>query len=75
MKWINEGYDIVWVTTPPIARDLTKSKSKLENREFVNKAISDMIEACAASALPTGVMPTVVSPLSVVVLKPHSEKL
>ena len=74
MKWVNEGYDLVWVTTPPIAREMPNSKSTLENREFVTKAISDIIEAGATSALPTGVIPTVVN-LFGVVPKPHSEKL
>jgi hypothetical protein len=38
------------------------------------KAIADMLEAGAASLLPTGVRPTGVSPLGVV-SKPHSDKL
>jgi hypothetical protein len=42
---------------------------------FVAKAISEMVEAGVASALPTGVIPTVVSPLIGVVPKPHSDKL
>jgi hypothetical protein len=74
MGWIDNDYDPVWVTTPPIAREIPNSKSALENHEFVTKAISDMVEACAASALPFGVIPTVVSPLGVVP-KPDSEKL
>jgi hypothetical protein len=52
---------------------MTNSKSALENHNFVTKAISDMVGAGAASALPFGVIPTVVSPLGVVP-KPHSEK-
>jgi len=74
MGWIDKGYDLVWVQTPPIAREMPNSKSALENNEFVTKAISDMVEASAASALPTCVIPTVVSPLGDVP-KPHSEKL
>jgi hypothetical protein len=74
MKWINEGCDLVWVTTPPIVREMPNSKSAFENHEFVTKAISDMVEAGVASALPTSIIPTVVSPLGVVP-KPHSEKL
>jgi hypothetical protein len=74
MKWINEGYGLVWVTTPPVAREMPNSKSALENHEFVTKVISDMVEAGATSALPTGVIPTAVSPLGVVP-KPHSEEL
>jgi len=53
---------------------MPNSKSALENHEFVTKAIFDMVEASAASALSTGAIPTVVSPLGVVP-KPHSEKL
>ena len=74
MGRIDKGYDLVWVTTSPIAREMPSSKSPLENYEFVTKAISDMVEAGAAAALPFGVIPTVVSPLGVVP-KPHSEKL
>jgi hypothetical protein len=77
-KWvmvkIDNGYDLVWVTTPPIAREMPISKSALENHEFVTKASSDMAEESAASALPTGVIPTVVNSLSVAP-KPHSERL
>jgi hypothetical protein len=53
---------------------MPKSKSAFEHRDFVTKAIADMVEAGAASALPTGVIPTVVSPLGVVP-KPHSDIL
>ncbi len=74
MGWIDKGYDPVWVTSPPIAREMPSSKSAFEHHEFVTKAISDMVEVGAASALPSGVIPTVVSPLGVV-LKPHSKKL
>ena len=74
MWWIDKGYDLVWDTTPPVAKDMLNSKTVLEHHEFVTKAISEILEASAASALPTGVIPTVVSPLGVV-CKPHSEKL
>jgi len=77
-KWvmvkIDNGYDLVWVTTPPIARGIPNSKSALENHEFVTKRIFDMDEVGAASALLFGVIPTVVSPLGVIP-NPHSEKL
>jgi hypothetical protein len=53
---------------------MPNSKSAFEHQDFVTKAISDMVEAGAASALPTGVIPTVVSPLGVVP-KPQSNKL
>ena len=46
----------------------------MEHHEFATKAISEMVKAGAASALPTGVISTVESPHGVVP-KPHSEKL
>ncbi len=74
MRWIDSGYALVWVTSPPIAKEIPNSKSALEHCDFVTKAIADMVEAGAASALPTGIIPTVVSPLGVIP-KPHSDKL
>jgi len=53
---------------------MPNSISALEHHYFVTKTIVDMVEAVAASALPTGVIPTVVSPLGVVP-KPHSDNL
>ena len=64
----------MWDTIPPVAREMPSSKSTLEQHEFVNKPIFEMVEAGAASALSTGGIPTVVSPLGVVP-KPHSDKL
>ena len=58
----------------PIAKEMPNSKLAFEHHEFVTKAIADMEEVGAASALPSGVIPTVVSPLGVVP-KPHSDKL
>jgi len=46
----------------------------LDNQDFVTKAILDMIAAGAASVLPLGVRPAVVSSLGVTA-KPHPEKL
>ena len=60
--------------TPPEARELKNSESSQYNHEFVTKAIADMLEARAASLLPTSVRPTIVSPLGEV-SKPHSDKL
>ncbi len=74
MKWIEFGYDLVWDKLPSITRDLVNSKSSRDNSDFVTKAISDMLEAGAASVLPPGVRSTVVSPLGVVT-KAHSTKL
>jgi len=76
-KWvmgrIDNGYDLVWETTPPVAREIPNSKLTLEYHEFVTSVISEMVEAGAASAFPTCVIPTIVSPLGVVP-KPHSNK-
>jgi hypothetical protein len=46
-----------------VARELKNSKSSLDNLEFVTLTIADMLEARAASILPTGVGPTVINPL------------
>ena len=72
--WIDNGYDLVCDLTPPVAKEMPNSKSTMEHHEFVTKAISEIVEAGAASALPTGDISTVVSPLGVVP-KPHSDKL
>jgi hypothetical protein len=45
---------------------MQNSKSALENQDFVKKAISEMVELDAAPALRIGGIPTVVSPLDVV---------
>ena len=74
MGWIDNGYDLVWDTTPPVAREMLNSKSASEHHEFVTSMISEMVEAGAASALPTCGIPTAVSPLGFV-SKPHSDKL
>ena len=59
---------------PPIEKKMPNSKSTFEHHGFVSKAIADMVKVGAASALPSGVIPTLVSPLGVVP-KPHSDKL
>jgi hypothetical protein len=74
MRWIDHGYDLVWDKLPPLARHLKNSKSSRDHYDFVTKAIADMLEVDAASVLPPGVKPTVVSPLGVVT-KAHSTKL
>jgi hypothetical protein len=74
MRWIEHGYDLVWDKFPPMARHLKNSKSSQVHSDFVTKAIDDMLKAGAASALPPGITPTVVSPLGVV-SKAHSTKL
>ncbi len=61
-------------TPPPIAREMRNSNSSLDNQEFVTKAVAEMLEAGAVSVLPSGVIPTMVSPLGVVP-KPNSKKL
>ena len=74
MKWIDRGYNLVWDKTPPVAREPKSSESSKDSHEFATKAIADMLEAGAASLLPSGVRPTVVSPLDVI-FKPYSDKL
>ena len=64
----------MWDTTPPVAKEMPNSKSALNHHEFVTKAISEMVEACAASVLLPTVIPTAVNPLGVVP-KPHLDKL
>jgi hypothetical protein len=49
-------------------------KSSFDNQDVFTKAISDMVDASAASFLPIGVISTIVKPLGVVP-KPHSDKL
>ena len=74
LRLIDNGYDLMCDTTPPVDKEMTNFKSALELHEFVTKAISEMVEASAASALPTSFIPTVVCPLGVVP-KSHSDKL
>ena len=40
MRWIDSGYELVWVTSPPIAKEMPNSKSALEHHDFVSKAIA-----------------------------------
>ncbi len=64
----------MWDKSPPLARELSNNKPSRDHSDFVTTAISDMIKAGAASVLPSGVIPTVVSPLGVVT-KSHPTKL
>jgi hypothetical protein len=66
MGWIDNGYDLVWDATPPVAREMPNYKSALGHHECVTSAISEMVEAGAASALLACFIPTAVSPLGVV---------
>jgi hypothetical protein len=63
MGWIDNGCNLVWDTTPPVANKVPSSKTALEHHDFVTKAISEIVEAGATSALPTGIIPKVTSPL------------
>jgi hypothetical protein len=63
MKWIDNGFDLVWDKVPPVARELKNSKSSTDNEDFIIKAISEMLEFGAASILLSDVRPTVYSPL------------
>jgi hypothetical protein len=73
MKWIDHGYDLVWDKHPPIAREMQNSHSSLEHQDFVTGAVEEMVKAGAVSILPSGTIPTVISPLGVVP-KPNSDK-
>jgi hypothetical protein len=74
MDWIDFGYELVWDKRPPSPREIRNSKSSKDNHEFVTKAVDKMVEAGAVLALPSSVLPTVISPLEVVP-KPNSGKL
>jgi hypothetical protein len=74
MNWIDYGYDLVWDKLPPIAREMRNSKSLLDNQDFVTKAAVEMMKACAVSAIPSCVLPTVISPLGLI-SKSNSDKL
>jgi hypothetical protein len=64
MDWIDKGYNLAWDDSPPVAaKERKNSMSSKDNREFFTKAIADMMEAGAASLLPTGVRSSVFSPL------------
>ena len=74
MNQIDNGYDLAWDKLPPTAREMSNSKSLLHTQNFVTKAVAEMMEACDGSALPSAVLPTVISPL-VAVPKLISDKL
>ena len=54
MKWIEEGYRLVWTIFPPPKRDNDNAPSALEHREFVSGAVAEMLAADAVTALPLG---------------------
>jgi hypothetical protein len=66
MGWIDNDYDLVWDTSPPVAKEMLNSIQALEHQDFVTKAILDLVKDGAAFAIPIGVIPTVVSPFGVV---------
>jgi hypothetical protein len=45
------GYDLAWDKSPPIAREMKNSKSLFDHQDIFPNAISEMVEAGAASAL------------------------
>ena len=59
MNWIDCGYDLVWDKLPPTAREMRKSKSSLDNYDFVTIAVAEMMKACSVSVLPSGVLPII----------------
>ena len=54
MKWIEEGYRLLWTIFPPPKRDNDNAPSALEHREFVSGAVAEMLAADAVTALPLG---------------------
>ncbi len=54
----------------PTTKEVFNSKSSFKNKDVVTKKISDMVDAGTTLVLRIGAMPTIVSPLDVV-LKPH----
>jgi len=64
IRWIDNGYELVWDKVSPVARELKNSKSSLDSHDFVKKAISDMLEAGAASVLSSGICTQIVRMLA-----------
>ena len=54
MKWIEEGYRLLWTIFPPPKRDNDNAPSALEHREFVSGAVSERLAADAVMALLLG---------------------
>ena len=74
MDWIDNGYRLQWDSNPPEPREMPNSVSATEYEEFVDNALSEMVASGAATRLPQGQRPAVVSPIGVVP-KPRSEKM
>ena len=66
MKWIEEGYRLLWTESSPPRREFANAPSALEHSDFVSGAVEEMLAAEAVTLLPPGEKPTVVSPLGVV---------
>ena len=54
MKWIEEGYRLLWTVSPPPKREFDNAPSAMEHRHFVSGAVAEMLAADAVTALPPG---------------------
>ena len=65
MKWIEEGYRLLWTVSPPPRMEFANAPSAMEHSEFVSCAVAEMLAGDAVTLTPPGVKPVVVSPLGV----------
>ncbi len=66
MSWIEEGYRLPWIVSPPPRREFANAPSASEHSESASGAVEEMLGADAVTLLPPGEKPLVVSPLGVV---------
>ncbi len=66
MKWIEEGYRLLWTVSPPPRMEFANAPSVMEHNKFGSCAVAEMLAADVVTLLPPGVKPLVVSPLGVV---------
>ncbi len=66
MKWIEEGYRLLWTVSPPPRMEFANASSAMKHNEFVSCAVAEMLAAGVVTLMPPGVKPLVVSPLGVV---------
>ena len=52
MDWIDNGYKLLWETAAPAAKESPNDPSAFEQKEFVNDAIKEMVEAGVLTRLP-----------------------
>ena len=65
MKWIEEGYRLLWTVSPSPRMEFANAPSAMKHSEFASCAVADMLAADAVTLLPPGVTPLVMSPLGV----------